>query len=143
MISVCVGTLERQSGSWIAAGSFLIAHLVTLLIQSGILLGIHAWIDQDWSLEWSRTLDVGPSAGYYGCLGVAIFRWTNTKRWRIALVILSILMLRWLATATIKPYGSQFQSDIAHAIAFPVGLTLGYLTTWIPSAGDRHRITEP
>lgn len=142
MISLCVGTLERQAGFWITTCSFLIAHLSTLLFQSGILLGIHAWIDQDWTGEWSRTLDVGPSAGYYGCLGVAIFRWKNSNcRW-LAFVVLSILLLRWMVTATINLYGSQFQSDMAHTIAFACGLALGYFMDRIPTTKTGQQVNE-
>jgi hypothetical protein len=142
MILLCVGTLERQSGFWITACSFLVAHLSTLLIQSGILLSIHAWLDQAWTSEWSRTLDVGPSAGYYGCLGVAIFRWKNSNRRWIAFVVLSILLLRWVVTATINPNGSQFQSDMAHAIAFPFGLAFGYCIDRIPTTKPAQQATE-
>ncbi|MBM3964405.1 MAG: rhomboid family intramembrane serine protease [Planctomycetes bacterium] len=139
MILFCVGTLECQSGSRIAAASFLSVHLVTLLIQSGILLSVHAWVDQGWTHQWSSALDVGPSAGYYGCLGVAIFRWNSARRGWIIIAVLSILLLRWMAAATFHQNGTQFQSDMAHAIAFPLGLALGHITNTPKVKSDHHR----
>lgn len=130
MILFCVGTLERQAGSWIAIASFLIVHLLTLLIQSSILLIVHAWVDQEWSLRWSITPDVGPSAGYYGCLGVVIARWQSPARRWMALTILGILLIRWIVTSLIFD-DSHFQSDMAHAIAFPVGLAIGILFSYV------------
>ena len=139
MILFCVGILELQSGSWLAAASFLSVHLLTLLIQSGILLSVHAWFDHGWTHEWSSALDVGPSAGYYGCLGVAIFRCSSARRGWIIVAVLSVLLLRWMATATFQQDGAQFQSDMAHAIAFPLGLALGRITNTRKANSEHHR----
>jgi hypothetical protein len=112
-----------------AIGSFLLSHVFTLLIQSGILLLLHEWIDQEWSLRWNQTIDIGPSAGYYGCLGVAILGWQHPRRGWIALTIWGVLLLRGILTLLIV-HDLHIQSDMAHAIAFPVGLTIGTLASF-------------
>ncbi len=67
--------------------------------------------------------DVGPSAGYYGCLGAACN--SHSDHWRV-LVIASVLVfltarLIW-SLARPAAHGRDLSSDVSHLMAFVLGL---------------------
>ena len=66
--------------------------------------------------------DVGPSAGYYGCLVLAVAGLCSRKRGVIFFAITFVLALRltW-STIHIPEAGRLMSADLAHLVAFPVG----------------------
>ncbi|MCA9124422.1 MAG: hypothetical protein H6822_18565 [Planctomycetaceae bacterium] len=67
--------------------------------------------------------DVGPSAGYYGCLGLVVAGLSSRTRNVLIPAITLILLLRltW-STMHLPEEGRMMSADLAHLIAFPLGL---------------------
>jgi membrane associated rhomboid family serine protease len=125
MLAVCVGLAEKRVGTWKAMLAFWGIHLATLLVQT-LLLAIPL---ERLDLLWFRLLaiehDVGPSAGYYGCLGVACQKQPPNRRLWLVSVVGGILIARAVWSALGPRSGpSHLPSDLAHLIAFPLGVAL-------------------
>jgi hypothetical protein len=125
MLAICVGLAERRVGTWKAMLAFWGIHLATLLVQS-LLLAIPThhlgpWLTNLLLVEH----DVGPSAGYYGCLGVACHKQSAKHRTWLLSVIGGILIARAVLSAMSPPgEHTTLSSDLAHLIAFPLGVAL-------------------
>lgn len=120
-----VGWAERMYGSWRTALVFWGVHFVTLLTVSlAIAFPLH-FLDVAHGSFLVHTRDVGPSAGYYGCLGLACT--TLPRRVRAAviaavtLVLVARLVWSWGGVLTPK---STLSADAAHLLAFPLGVFL-------------------
>jgi len=106
-----------------AALTFWGFHLATLLMESlFIVLPLH----QTGAALGAALLvahDVGPSAGYFGCLGLACARFPN--RHGAGLAGLLILAGSGLALFQLSGVGQdatvKLSADLAHLIAFPLG----------------------
>lgn len=125
MIAVCVGLAEKRVGTWRTMLTFWGIHLATLLIQS-LLLAIPApRLDLLWLNLLQTEHDVGPSAGYYGCLGLVCQKQSEPSRHRLLAIIGGILLAR-LIWAALAPHDrhSPLAADMAHLIAFPLGVAL-------------------
>ena len=69
--------------------------------------------------------DVGPSAGYNGCLGLAIATIVGDRRAYVVTFVLSALFLQFFwATIRVPEQGHLMSSNLAHLIAFPLGLAV-------------------
>ncbi|KAF0208086.1 MAG: hypothetical protein FD171_1243 [Actinobacteria bacterium] len=133
-----VGSAEWLRGSLRTALTFWGVHLATLLIESFLVaLPLHLSGDPlGTALVAAR--DVGPSAGYFGCLGLVLVSLPVTKRVRLALLgaTFSALVL-----ALIIPLGAlveevrELSANIAHMIALPLGA--------LSSIIGRRRSSEP
>ena len=125
MIAVAVGTSEWLTGTRRAAVTFWGVHLATLLIESLVALPLHRLgFSLGTALVFAR--DVGPSAGYFGSLGLTLARWPKRGSRLIASGILLALIV---ATALPPPAGNtvviKLTADLAHLIAFPLGWLSG------------------
>lgn len=125
MLAVCVGWCEKRVGTWKTLLAFWGVHLATLLVQSLLLaIPLHRL-----DLWWGRLLaiehDVGPSAGYYGCLGLVCQKQSPPRRLWLLSIIGGILIARvaWSALGS-APRASSLSADVAHLIAFPLGVAL-------------------
>lgn len=122
MLAGCLGSAEWLCGSKRTLLTFLGVHLVTLL---GIWLLI-AWPLATMGVIGGRLLfytrDVGPSAGYYGCLGLAVAVSQPKLRSGLGMAILVLLLVRvvwsWLE---LPEQGQRLTADLAHLISFPLG----------------------
>jgi hypothetical protein len=132
MMALGVGTAEWLTGSKRTALTFWGVHLVTLLTESWLIapfLHLFIAIPAD-TLTIAR--DVGPSAGYFACLGLAI--WQLPRRWR---GWAAAALLTGLIATLVRPLrpnedlSLKLFADIAHLIAFP----LGFLSSWLVTAG--------
>ncbi len=122
MVALAVGFIEWSRGTFRAAITFLGIHFATLITMT---VGVVLWDELKPSvlsdLLWN-VQDVGPSAGYYGCLGLALASASPSKR---SLLLWSVLL--WLALRTcwsvgcVPEDGSVISADVAHVIAFPLG----------------------
>ncbi len=129
MITVCVGWLEWLTGPIATLLIFASSHVVTLLVSAVGLIAIDWAIGDQVTRRLVIATDIGPSAGYYGCLGCALF--TCDFRWRgwIVTVITAILVFRLGASFAQRPIvSSQLQSDLAHLIALGLGTQLAYFS---------------
>ncbi len=123
MLAVAVGWLEFARGTPVAAMTFVGVHIATLLIMAcGIALSTTLIETHRGNLLW-YVKDVGPSAGYYGCLGLAVASLAPGIRLPIVITIFLVLVGRsgW-STYHLPENGQMMSADIAHLIAFPLGL---------------------
>ncbi len=132
MLVGAVGWVEAKYGTIRAAATFVGIHLITLLLMSGAIASLYALLETHrGSLLWEAK-DVGPSAGYYGCLGLAIAGLSPPVRLSLITAILTVLTLRLAWSSFHLPDGGRTMSaDIAHLIAFPLGMLSLFL---IPAA---------
>ena len=129
MVALAVGAAEWLAGTKRTVATFWGVHLVTLLIESLLI----AWPLHQWGTSLGATLvvarDVGPSAGYFGCLGLtgACF---PKKRWGQVAGLFVFSSLVW--TILQPPCAGQNDAvklfaDLAHLIAFPLGWLSSYV----------------
>ncbi len=124
MLALAVGYVEATRGTIPAALTFFAIHLATLLILAIVVLFCHALIPTLHSQLILHTQDVGPSAGYYGCLGLAVAGLKPSIRGGVITFILIVLSVRAAHSLTYLPVNAQaFEADLAHLIAFPLGIT--------------------
>ena len=67
--------------------------------------------------------DVGPSAGYYGCLGLAISQLQSSFMIPLVFAVTFVVVLRLQGSSYfLVPEGRIMSADIAHVVAFPLGV---------------------
>jgi hypothetical protein len=121
-IALVVGIAEWQTGWRRTAATFWGVHLITLVLTSLLIsLAIHQL--RRIGLEASEVArDVGPSAGYFACLGLISARLRPPLR-----QVAGLLLLLNFGAALLLPPGSgespavKFSADLAHLVAFPLG----------------------
>jgi hypothetical protein len=117
---VSVGAVERRYGTVIAAISFWAAHVWTLVVTSTVAAWGHEGILSQLGLALVSVRDVGPSAGYFGTIGVALWSVRSVRVRGVAWVAL----VAWLVAdlgglIRLGPALRQEASaDFAHLIAF-------------------------
>ena len=134
MLAVSVGSVELVHGTRRAATTFFGIHFATLLfIAVSIALPLSMLKTHFGELLFDAR-DVGPSAGYYGCLGLAVAGLSSRNRQASVVAILLILLLRlaW-STLHLPEEGRVMSADLAHLIAFPMGL----LSYGLPQTASR------
>jgi uncharacterized membrane protein (DUF441 family) len=122
MTALSVGGVERRMGSLAAMGVFWGVHVWTLLVMAAVLPVIEGEAARPLVETLSTLRDVGPSAGYFGCLGFALAATSFRARGVAAAVVLAWLLGDvggWLSGA--GPLPPELSADIAHLIAFPTG----------------------
>ena len=128
VLALSVGAAEKVYGTGPAIALFWGIHLATLLIASFLLaIPLHRLRFFRGRLLASAR-DVGPSAGYYGCLGASAI--AIPVRWRVIVIggIAAILVARLIwSVVTIPDRGRAMSADVAHLLAFPIGLLVGQL----------------
>ncbi len=141
MIGLAVGLTEWISGTVRAFATFWGVHLVTLLVESLLialplqLAGLH------FGTQLSDIRDVGPSAGYFGALGLACALLPRPWRYVAAAGVLGYLLF----TAAMPPEPGEvlalkLSADLAHLIAFPLGwLTLSLWPRRLPAPAPSAR----
>jgi membrane associated rhomboid family serine protease len=126
MLGLCLGLCEYRTGTRKTILSFWLVHLATLAIVSLLLAFPLYHFDVVWRKLLAAEHDVGPSAGYYGCLGFVCQKWPDRQRRWLYAVIGGLLVAR-LAWAALSPRTAHapLGADIAHLLAFPLGIALG------------------
>ncbi len=125
MILWVVAWSERTIGSLNSFCIFALSHLTSMLAFA---IGVGA-------LQWtylSQTVsalydfhDVGPSAGYYGCLGALLVTSKLTYRPAIIAGILALLSLRIILSVRFMPDShAVLSADIVHLIATLTGMVI-------------------
>lgn len=122
MLAVILSWVEYVYGTFHTVLTFFGVHLATL-----VLLVFVAWpltlLETHHGDLLFDARDVGPSAGYYGCLGLAVAGLTSSKRKAILVAIVVVLVLRLVwSTLHVSDQGHQISADLAHLIAFPLGM---------------------
>jgi len=124
-VMLFVGAAEWRYGTRRAALLFSASHVLTLLIIAPVVgQGLPIWHPTLAKLLHS-TRDVGPSAGYFGCLALLCSDLPARAK-RVAGIaietILCIVLARSVTHAGVRP--ADTSAALAHAIAFPLGWTL-------------------
>lgn len=129
MVALAVGAAEWLAGAKRTVATFWGVHLVTLLIES---LSI-AWPLHQLGSPFGTALvvvrDVGPSAGYFGCLGLACARFPK-KRWGELAGLLIFAGLFWSLWQSFRSEQADMVrlfANLAHLIAFPLGWLSSYV----------------
>ena len=138
MVAFAVGLSEWLTGSRRAALTFWGVHFSTLLIESlFIVLPMH-WAGATLGSLVALTRDVGPSAGYFGALGLVSSRlkspW-NLVSGGLIFVALEIALLNINGNNTL---GMEVSADIAHIIAFPLGWYSSRLMNTLVNNDEHH-----
>jgi len=121
MVTFAVGLSEWLTGSRRAALTFWGVHFSTLLIESlAIALPMH-WFGMSLGSLVALSRDVGPSAGYFGALGLVSahlkYPW-NLVSGGLIFIALEFALLHVSGNNNL---GAEVSADIAHIIAFPLG----------------------
>jgi membrane associated rhomboid family serine protease len=126
MLTVCVGLAECCYGTLATMKLFLTTHLLVLITISVIVVLLATCISSPAFLALAKGRDIGPSAGYYGCLGALLLSLPSTTKRVVFLFVWSILLVRLAVSMTNLPEDAAVVSaDIAHLLALPLG---GFLT---------------
>ncbi|MEZ5064909.1 MAG: hypothetical protein R3B81_09240 [bacterium] len=137
MLALCVGICEWRYGPRKTMAVFFGVHLVVAAVTTFLLAYPLAHFGSERGALLVRATDVGPSAGYYGCLGFALFAGRPTIRPRAITVVLLLLALRFLWTFTRVPdHGAGIAADAAHLCAFPLGVLAARRWGQIVEAGS-------
>lgn len=121
MIAFAVGLTEWRTSSRRAALTFWGIHLLTMFLVSFIIsLPLHrAGVRVGSLVALSR--DVGPSAGYFGALGLVIITLKKPWHWIVGGAILAGLVFSMLTISSKDSLGMELSADLVHLIAFPLG----------------------
>ena len=117
-----VGLAEWLTGWKRAAATFWGVHMMTLILLSLIIsLGIHQL--RDFGLEAAEVArDVGPSAGYFACLGLVSAQIKRPWNWVNGGLLFAMFVITLLMPAAAGENAQiKFSADLAHMLAFPLG----------------------
>lgn len=126
MIALAVGAAEWLTGTKRTAVTFWGVHLATLLSESLLIaLPLHlSGSATGTALILAR--DVGPSAGYFGCLGLASRRLPRPWSWLSGTAVLVALIIALFQAPRVgQGTAVKLAADLAHLIAFPLGWLTG------------------
>jgi hypothetical protein len=122
LVAFVVGLAEWMTGWKRTAVTFWGVHLMALLLLS-LIISLAAHQLRNFGLEASELArDVGPSAGYFACLGLVSARLKCPWHW-ISGGILFVLLVIVLFVPAFNGESAQlkFSADLAHLLAFPLG----------------------
>jgi len=122
MTALSVGLAEWLGGTRRTLATFWGIHLATLLAGSWVLTGLFQLSKDTGVEELLQARDVGPSAGYFGCLGLACGRLPG--RWRgfgLLIGTASLILAIFLPARNGESPTVKLAADLAHLIAFPLG----------------------
>lgn len=128
-VAFAVGAAEWLAGPKRTAATFWGVHLLTLVLLSLI---ISLTLDQlrNFGLEASEVArDVGPSAGYFACLGLVSARLKRPWNWASGGILLTVFLAALLLPADAGESAQvKFSADLAHLMAFPLGWLSSFIT---------------
>ena len=117
-----VGWAEWKHGTWRTMIVFLGVHIATLAFIYFICILPLATLKIDFAQSLFDVRDVGPSAGYYGCLGFALAGMKRSWRWPVGLSVYAVLVIRLFMSMSALDENPHFvMGDVAHLVALPLG----------------------
>lgn len=130
MVAFAVGLAEWRTSSRRVALTFWGVHLLTLILASVVIaLPLH-WSGITVGSLVALSRDVGPSAGYFGALGLAVAPLKRPWHWIVGAAIFAALTFAMLTIGGHGSLGMELSADLAHMISFPLGwLSLRILTS--------------
>ncbi len=127
MFAISVGWVEWNWGTTRSLTTFFGIHFATLAVMTITVFAASRIAETHrGDLLW-HVQDVGPSAGYYGCLGVAIASLSAPVRWPAIAGIAAVLIVRvtW-SSIHLPDDGRMLSADLAHLIALTLGIASFY-----------------
>lgn len=121
-VAFAVGLAEWMTGWKRTAATFWGVHLLALILLSLIIsLGIHQL--RNFGLEAAEVArDVGPSAGYFACLGLVSARLKHPWSWVSGGILFGMFVITLFMPAEVAENAQiKFSADLAHMLAFPLG----------------------
>ena len=157
MVGLSVGLAEWTVGSLGALLGFWLIHTLSLLVVYSGGAALEAIVPVMDAATATRIPDVGPSAGYFGCLGLALGVLSRSARiggrfraelpirpeqgatW-VACVVLGWLVLDLTGIASPGPaLATEVGADWAHLVAFSMGVGAG---RWMGRRATRTRASS-
>lgn len=121
-VAFAVGTAEWLAGTKRTAATFWGVHLLTLVLLSLIISLTIAQL-RNFGLEAIEVArDVGPSAGYFACMGLVSAWMKRPWNWVSGGILLAVFLVAFLLPPGIGVNAqAKFSADLAHLMAFPLG----------------------
>jgi hypothetical protein len=128
MVAVFVGEAEWMTGTRRTAFTFWGVHLLALVLLS-LIITISQHQLREFGLEAIEVArDVGPSAGYFACLGLICSGLKRPWHWISAgLFFVMFAIVLFIPAFPGESAELKFSADLAHLLAFP----LGWLSLWV------------
>lgn len=127
-VAFAVGLAEWMTGWKRTAATFWGVHLLALILLS-LIMSLAKHQLRNIGLEASELArDVGPSAGYFACLGLVSARLKRPWQW-----VSGCILFLFFAIALFLPAGIgenaqvKFPADLAHLLSFPLGWLFGLI----------------
>lgn len=125
MLTIAVGFCEYVHGTSAAIKVFFTSHLFVIVGLSLLVVLPAHYAGSDWGTALATQQDVGPSAGYYGCLGAGFASMKSGRRRLAMSVTLMILLVRLVNSVSQLPdLASIASADLSHLVALPLGFLL-------------------
>jgi len=121
MIAFAVGLAEWMTGTQRAALTFWGVHLSTLLLESLVFALPMHFLGVTLGSLVALSRDVGPSAGYFGALGLVSARLKYPWDLISGGLIFIGLQIALIYASGNNNLGLEVSADLAHLIAFPLG----------------------
>ena len=124
-VAFAVGLAEWMTGWKRTTATFWGVHLLTLILLSLIIsVAIHQL--RSIGLEATEAArDVGPSAGYFACLGLVSARLKRPWHWVSGGILFAMFVIALFTPASVGESAKlKFSADLAHMLAFPLGWLL-------------------
>jgi len=127
-VALFVGLAEWNCGWKRTAAVFWGVHLITLLLLSAIVLVSAAKNPDSGLTSLALARDVGPSAGYFACLGLVSARLKTPWRWLSGAALLAVFVVALILPPEAgESVTLELSADLAHLMAFPLGWLSGLL----------------
>jgi hypothetical protein len=131
LMAIACGAAEWQAGTWRAAATFWGVHLVTLAVESFLLAVPARFLGLPLATATVVARDVGPSAGYFACLGLALARLARPWGWIGRGTVMALLVLFLVLPAGVgQDPVINLVAGLAHVIAFPLGWLASSFQRW-------------
>lgn len=117
-----LGLAEKTAGTKVALAGFWGAHAIALVAETALIATLHVAGGSRLATLVYFARDVGPSAGYFGALGLGLAvakpRWARAALFAVGAILLTLLAKTLLASPV---DADQLSADLAHVIALPAG----------------------
>jgi hypothetical protein len=123
------GLAEWRYGTLRAVIAFWGTQFITVAVSWILLAPLHLTGDASASLLFLAR-DVGPSAGYMGCLGFLLYG--LSRRARAVSLAVGLMILAGMLALSLRTLGTmpaEVGAALSHLVALPVGFLLGFLTS--------------
>ena len=127
MLCICAGLCEQRFRTTTTTLVFFASHLiVTVGLALFVILPFHV-SGAEWATALASEKDVGPSAGYYGCLGFWMVSINSRhRRFLIPCLILVLAVRLAISLAQFELNPATVSADLSHLAAFLLGLMIGF-----------------